>query len=184
MTGEVKAIETRYSGCRFRSRLEARWAVFFDALGVKWEYEPQGFDLASGLYLPDFWLPFPNNEAWDSGWRGVRGHWVEIKPVTPDLLECSLLLELTIMTQHNAYCFAGEPWPDNLEISKACNNGEFIYMDRRVESWMLTDSLGAVWYELHCLLTNVLGSAPSSELLLKAFRLARSARFEHGECGE
>jgi hypothetical protein len=25
--------------------LEARWAVFFDALGIKWWYEPEGFDL-------------------------------------------------------------------------------------------------------------------------------------------
>ncbi len=31
---EIKAIETRYKGYRFRSRLEARWAVFFDALSV------------------------------------------------------------------------------------------------------------------------------------------------------
>lgn len=30
----MKAIETRYKGYRFRSRLEARWAVFFDALGL------------------------------------------------------------------------------------------------------------------------------------------------------
>jgi hypothetical protein len=29
---EIKAIETSYKGYRFRSRLEARWAVFFDAL--------------------------------------------------------------------------------------------------------------------------------------------------------
>lgn len=28
----VKAIDTVYKGYRFRSRLEARWAVFFDAL--------------------------------------------------------------------------------------------------------------------------------------------------------
>ena len=35
----LKAIETEYKGYRFRSRLEARWAVFFDACGVKWEYE-------------------------------------------------------------------------------------------------------------------------------------------------
>ena len=28
----IKAIETVYNGYRFRSRLEARWAVFFDAL--------------------------------------------------------------------------------------------------------------------------------------------------------
>ena len=53
----MKAIETEYKGYRFRSRLEARWAVFFDACGVKWEYEPEGFDLGDGLYyLPDFLL--------------------------------------------------------------------------------------------------------------------------------
>lgn len=52
-------IETRYHGCRFRSRLEARWAVFFDRLGVRWEYEPQGYRLGSNgkPYLPDFVLP-------------------------------------------------------------------------------------------------------------------------------
>lgn len=52
---EIKAIETIYKGYRFRSRLEARWAVFLDALGVRWEYEPEGFVLPSGRrYLPDF----------------------------------------------------------------------------------------------------------------------------------
>ncbi|MBK9515513.1 MAG: hypothetical protein IPO05_18320 [Flavobacteriales bacterium] len=51
----IKPIETRYKGYRFRSRLEARWAVFFDALGLEWEYEPEGFDLGDGVYyLPDF----------------------------------------------------------------------------------------------------------------------------------
>jgi len=55
---DIKAIETRYKGYRFRSRLEARWAVFFDAIGTKWEYEVEGFDLGEhGWYLPDFWLP-------------------------------------------------------------------------------------------------------------------------------
>lgn len=54
----IKAIETRYAGCRFRSRLEARWAVFFDHLGVTWRYEPEGFRLSNGVnYLPDFQLP-------------------------------------------------------------------------------------------------------------------------------
>ena len=55
---DIKPIETIYNGYRFRSRLEARWAVFFDALGVKYEYEPEGFKLSDGtLYLPDFYLP-------------------------------------------------------------------------------------------------------------------------------
>lgn len=51
----MEPIQTEYDGYRFRSRLEARWAVFFDALNVEYEYEPEGFDLGGGLYyLPDF----------------------------------------------------------------------------------------------------------------------------------
>ena len=69
----IKAIQTRYKGFHFRSRLEARWAVFFDTLGIEWVYEEEGFekenvegffDDASGewqsvctgreRYLPDF----------------------------------------------------------------------------------------------------------------------------------
>ena len=50
----IKAIETRYSGYRFRSRLEARWAVFFNELHLKWEYEPEGFSFNGQSYLPDF----------------------------------------------------------------------------------------------------------------------------------
>lgn len=60
---EIKAIETVYNGYRFRSRLEARWAVFFDAAGIKYEYEPDGFEFynyetnTTDRYLPDFYLP-------------------------------------------------------------------------------------------------------------------------------
>lgn len=54
----LKAIETRYNGHRFRSRTEARWAVLFDHLGVKYEYEAEGFELGEGIrYLPDFYMP-------------------------------------------------------------------------------------------------------------------------------
>lgn len=48
------AIETRYSSVQFRSRLEAKWAAFFDLLNWPWEYEP--FDLDG--YIPDFVLRF------------------------------------------------------------------------------------------------------------------------------
>lgn len=67
----IKAIQTRYKGYHFRSRLEARWAVFFDALGLEWEYEPEGFELPDGTrYLPDFRV------------KGVDGRvqWYEVKP--------------------------------------------------------------------------------------------------------
>lgn len=54
---ELKAIETVYNGYKFRSRLEARWAVFFDYLKIKYQYEFEGFDLGeAGWYLPDFCL--------------------------------------------------------------------------------------------------------------------------------
>lgn len=54
---EIKAIPTKYNGIEFRSRLEARWAVFFDQLNIKWFYEYEGYETPYGNYLPDFWLP-------------------------------------------------------------------------------------------------------------------------------
>lgn len=73
----IKPIETSYNGYRFRSRLEARWAVFFDALDhvVQWEYEPEGFDLGdAGWYLPDFRVTY---KYWTGEMKTV---WYEIKP--------------------------------------------------------------------------------------------------------
>lgn len=92
MTEHFKAIETLYAGCRFRSRLEARWAVFFDTLGIEWVYEKEGYRLEPlppdvpcsccpreqctcrehlGGYLPDFWLPSIST-------------WFEVKGEKPD----------------------------------------------------------------------------------------------------
>lgn len=52
---EIKAIQTEYKGYLFRSRLEARWAIFFDACNMEWEYEPEGLVFEDGVnYLPDF----------------------------------------------------------------------------------------------------------------------------------
>ena len=91
----IKPIETLYRGHYFRSKAEARFAVFLDCLGVKWEYEPQGFDLGNGLkYLPDFKIY--NVEIWDENrdkcnydtyepkmldiWVEVKGMWKDDKP--------------------------------------------------------------------------------------------------------
>ena len=52
MIYNIKAIPTQYAGVLFRSRLEARWAAFFDLCEWRWEYEP--FDLNG--WLPDFRL--------------------------------------------------------------------------------------------------------------------------------
>lgn len=61
----IAAIPTLYRGRQYRSRLEARWAAFFDLLGWRHEYEP--FDL--GAWSPDFLLP---------EWQVL----VEVKPLT------------------------------------------------------------------------------------------------------
>lgn len=51
----IEAKETHYAGILFRSRLEARWAVFLDAIGAEWIYEPERIKLkGGGTYLPDF----------------------------------------------------------------------------------------------------------------------------------
>jgi hypothetical protein len=59
-TQDIAAIPTEYDGILFKSRLEARWAVFFDLMRIKWEYEPQCFEQDDGecviQYLPDFYL--------------------------------------------------------------------------------------------------------------------------------
>jgi hypothetical protein len=61
----IKAIDTVYNGYKFRSRLEARWAVFFDALRIKWEYEKEGYELGElGRYLPDFYIPVRPYGPW------------------------------------------------------------------------------------------------------------------------
>lgn len=53
----MNPIETSYKGYKFKSRLEYRWAVFFDSIGVSWFYEYEGFDLGDIWYLPDFYIP-------------------------------------------------------------------------------------------------------------------------------
>lgn len=64
----MSAIPTKYNGTQFRSRLEARWAAFFDLLKWEWDYEP--LDLRG--YIPDFLVRVPRQEPL----------LVEVKPIT------------------------------------------------------------------------------------------------------
>lgn len=159
----IKAIQTAYKGYYFRSRLEARWAVFFDSLGIKWEYEKQGYNLRhSGNYLPDFWLPEYNQ-------------WVEIKGCLPamhwmDTEEENKTWELARETQCEAWIFFGLP------------DFETPYAEFRLDpkphfpNYILsTRCLGVVdWCPMHLC---------NSEHLGAAIDAAKSARFEFGESG-
>ena len=97
---EIKAIETSYKGYKFRSRLEARYAIFFDSLGWKWEYEPEGFDLLGEYYLPDFIL-FSNEKS----------YWVEVKPQTNWGIEEGdrILKKLVTLKKEPALLLSGAP---------------------------------------------------------------------------
>ena len=79
----LRPLPVRYRGYWFRSRLEGRWAVFLDEMGIEFQYEPLGFQLPNGVcYLPDFYLP------------KVRCY-AEVKPqeLTPEQREsCQLLV--------------------------------------------------------------------------------------------
>lgn len=106
MSSGIKPIETVYNGYRFRSRLEARWAVFFDALGVRYEYEPEGYDLGeAGWYLPDFWLP-------------EQDHWLEVKREgwEPDEAEQARLGAFIAEGGWSFYLISGEPYHNSYEV--------------------------------------------------------------------
>jgi hypothetical protein len=110
---QATPIPTRYAGCHFRSRLEARWAVFFDALSVEWQYEPEGFELVPfddndsifgpeqgadehlGYYLPDFKLPTLNA-------------WFEVKGTNPTTIETRKLNRLGQITGMSTYMAWGD----------------------------------------------------------------------------
>jgi hypothetical protein len=97
MTKDFKVLETFYHGYRFRSRLEARWAVFFDRLGVSYRYEPEGYLLEKRGYLPDFYLP-------------QQDCFVEIKPTRPDTEAIEKTRLLALHTRKEVYIFYGDVW--------------------------------------------------------------------------
>jgi predicted Zn-ribbon and HTH transcriptional regulator len=87
---EIFSIKTIYKGVTFRSTTEARWAVFFDACGLKWMYEPFRMNLGkNGSYLPDFYLP--EIELFIE----VKGEW-EKDPERPEK-KCASLCDATLM---------------------------------------------------------------------------------------
>ena len=164
----MKSIQTRYKGYHFRSRLEARWAVYFDAIGWEWLYESEGFDLGDGdFYLPDFYLPECNL-------------WVEVKSEKPDEAEIRKAAKLAAQGPDAVVFAIG--LPDAYELSKGL--GGFGGADWG-EKEGYTDNLASLdsycfskWRRAGWLLYNTPEYAD-----FDACAAARSARFEYGESG-
>lgn len=105
----IRSIPTMYKGVKFNSQLEARWAVFFDALNVSWQYEPEGYLLEMEghdiPYRPDFSL-----KLYQSGHQEC---FVEIKGPAPTNIEQLKAQELAVQSGYAVFIFAGPPL-DNL----------------------------------------------------------------------
>lgn len=140
----LKSIPTVYNGTTFRSRLEARWAYYFDLLGLKWYYEYEGFVLNDGTkYVPDFYIP------------GFG--YIEIKPdngVTEESIrKCKMLsneLPIRIVTptyseRDSVAIFEGNP---SLKQQRHYKNGEeycsLTYCYYSVKKWGATPFFGEV----------------------------------------
>lgn len=153
--GVLLAIPTRYRGYHFRSRLEARWAVFFDSIGIQWAYEPESFKLQDGsLYLPDFFLTTPS----------VR-FYAEVKPLETDAITLGVnkligLLEIVGDSVPIAAMLCGVPGERKIATICSTRNGKNI---------VFKNSIAEMFDEY--------------ENVYAAVCDARSARFEHGQSG-
>lgn len=171
----MKAIETRYKGYHFRSRLEARWAVFFDSLGLKWAYEPEGFELGNaGNYLPDFKVKYP--DAWD-GWDDV---WFEVKADLDKLTPTEEAKIKAFIKATESTVFVVEGPPDMRLYYK-----NSIAKGRPDEGWALWCSKHRLWWDYHdVFFAPQCSSDYGQQMLQTAVNAARSARFEYGQNGK
>lgn len=174
----IKPIETEYKGYRFRSRLEARWAVFFDLLGIEFDYEAEGYEMDGVRYLPDFWIPH------------IGSH-VEIKPDRPDAEADTKARKLAARSLSKVYIFFGPiPFPYPSEESafvydpfSDAGRTEVFQDDR--QHWCRCPRCGSYGIafggdsgRLSCCGFGQRDRNPQEESLCRAYLLARSFRFE------
>jgi hypothetical protein len=189
------AIETQYAGCRFRSRLEARWAVFFDEIGIEWHYEPEGFEIGlidevhTRRYLPDFYLPESQT-------------WVEVKSkgnLDRELIAASVIphcgglpgSRLLLLHEIPKYAMSERAHWALLSFYKGDINCCYSYF----ESWGLvepTEDNYVVGNDSSWTVDRWINEAfphfmdheiPAGFSIASAYKAARSARFEFGESG-
>ena len=114
----IPSIPTTHNGQRYRSRTEARWAVFFESQAIPFGYEREGYQTEAGWYVPDFTFT-----------AAPRLTIFEVKPKPPTHRETGLLATLAKGIQAHVFVAHGPPAPDTV-IWK-------VYSDRRFEPWFL-----------------------------------------------
>lgn len=195
---DIKPIETRWRNYRFRSRTEARWGIFWDSAGKKFDYEKEGYELPSGRYLPDFWLQ-------------ESKMWCEVKGTEPTELELDKCRELRDLTNSPVILVQGQPgdhriWLFCWEISGSGGGScEFDSVTLAIQGTFplafLIDGAGlgisffrdcGMSEKLPCIVhsggytiheeTGIECQVPLTYTIIEnAIAAAKSARFEHGE---
>jgi hypothetical protein len=176
--------------------LEARWAVFFDALGLKWEYEPEGFVLPSGRhYLPDFRVTIRDQIFWfeiKPGDEGENELFTEFMEASPAGWAGSVLNEIPDprLVAEKGYYYDGSNydrpyihWSGHPEDGGGWDN---------FRHFCICESCGAIGYQFDgrsarigcgCAIHN--GSdrnhTTGHPRIIAAFTKARRARFEHDQ---
>lgn len=166
----MKAIETEYNGFKFRSRLEARWAVFFDYMGWEYEYEPEGFQLSSGLkYLPDFLLEvdLPNFET-------KKWFYVEVKPLNKEMTDYELNKIWEFATKEDLLLLEGAPnvnrfYKQVCLLEDCVDEVEFVFEEKKYGIFYTDSSFKEAFDEEY------------SPVTYHAIKKSREARFEFGE---
>lgn len=200
----IKAIETKYKGYRFRSRLEARWAVFFDVARIKWQYECEGYWIGvdeqnQRQYLPDFYLP--ETETWIE----VKGNHNMFKwGLLADAVDWGSGLpgtDYSYRTNRGLLLLGPIPQPQMFAtihpILQHCKGG-LVTSAWFVDGGIQTSNDSEEWFDSMCVGddddaeyfesvkrwhegTYARTSVNASPIISRAYSVARSARFEHGE---
>ncbi len=187
----MHAVETYYAGCRFRSRLEARWAVIFDVWDLKWDYEPERYRLGKSSYLPDF-------KVYGLCTRGDYV-WFEVKGAKPADSYWDMIAAFAHEDPGNAiYVNFGEiPRPDQLDVGGFACKEDCCYDSM----WTPTDCQHRFTVCATCHALGIEFEARSARLpcgcnnvddklhngndpfIALGFAAGRSARFEYGQSG-
>lgn len=196
---EIKAIETVYNGYYFRSRLEARWAVFFDAMNIRYIYEPEGYKVELSpneiyRYLPDFFLPEYELFA------EVKGADHRGQIPKEDAEKMSWMIDYGGPCRNGIILLGNIPDPDGAAsiwwaiwrwMGKGLEYGYVLGDEPAGHSWDL-DSVETLMsapyyfnddYQLtHAMyISDERGKAIHGSRIEQALTMARRARFEHGE---
>lgn len=174
----IKPIETYYKGYRFRSRLEARWAVFFDSVGIDWTYEEQGYTFPDGTcYLPDFYLPESHT------FFEVKGVMTEESAHKIELLlnaGCRVAVGYSVGVFRSPVDYWGQRFSledsNNSVIAQCRSCGKYWFLG--LTGSYICPCCGEYDGDHHLILDSYSGS------LTEAVKAARRARFEHGETPE